>query len=184
MLSCRTLSVLTSHYPTLHSRSNQLAELPKLRFKPLTRLHCMPKIHARLVTSSVLVRMRLTHCLKISIAAKSLKPATLRIPRLSYSFLGLLPAIESLSVRGRRLQETALQRQTKQYSADVVLTVQVQENYQRLDAVFIEDDLQPVWQGELRNISLRLENTGTKPLQEIWLVYGPDDHLWLESSCG
>lgn len=85
-------------------------------------------------------------------------------------------------MRGRRLQETPLQRQTKQYAADVVMTVRVQKKDQQLEALFTEDDLQIVWQGELCKISMRLENTGSKPLQEIWLVYGPDDHLWLESS--
>ncbi|KLO17070.1 hypothetical protein SCHPADRAFT_959188 [Schizopora paradoxa] len=117
-----------------------------------------------------------------TIAAKSLKPATLTIPRLSYSFLGLLPASESLSVRGRRLQETALQRQSKQYAADILMTVRVQDKTQRLEACFVEDDLQFAWEGELIKFSLRLENTGTTPLQEIWLVSGPDDHLWLDSS--
>lgn len=62
------------------------------------------------------------------------------------------------------------------------MTVRVQDKDQRLEVIFVEDDLETVWEGELSKISLRIENTGSKPLQEIWLVAGPDDHIWLESS--
>ena len=89
---------------------------------------------------------------------------------LSYSFLGLLPSSESLSVRGRRLQETAAQRRSKTYAPDVVPSIQVEAKDQRLSAYFTDSLPTTLVNGEQVQLALRIENQGSRPIGEIWLV--------------
>ena len=107
---------------------------------------------------------------------------TIRVLSFTYDFLGLLHTSESLSMRGRRLQETAQHRQTKQYAPDVFMTILVQEATQRLDASFVDDEPSSLWHGELTSCSLRLENLGTEALNEIWFVHGNHDLLFLDNN--
>ncbi|EJD04067.1 uncharacterized protein FOMMEDRAFT_106503 [Fomitiporia mediterranea MF3/22] len=120
----------------------------------------------------------------VSIAIKSHSPCNLTITKVSYAFLGLLLASESLAVRGRRLQETALQRQNKMYAPDVLPNVQVEGREQRLAATYTDKQSAILASGEMIRISLRLENVGTKTIGEIWLVHGSSNELWLDSEEG
>ncbi|KAL5534350.1 hypothetical protein ACEPAG_812 [Sanghuangporus baumii] len=118
----------------------------------------------------------------VSISIKTRRPSNLTVAMLSYAFLGLLPTTESLAVRGKRLHDTAYQRQNKVYAADVLPKVEIEGREQRLLATFT--DAQPVIlaRGEVVQISLRLENMGTKNIGEVWLVHGPSDEIWMEEN--
>ena len=103
---------------------------------------------------------------------------------LSFSFLGLLPASESLSVRGRRLQETAAQRRSKVYAPDVIPSVNVVAKEERLSAHFTDAVAQTLINGEQVHLSLRIENEGSKSIDDVWLVPGPFDELCLDIESG
>lgn len=102
--------------------------------------------------------------------------------RLLYSFLGLLPASESLAVRGRRLHDTAYQRQNKIYAPDVLPKVEIEGREQRLTASLTDAQPDVLARGEIVRISLRLENTGTRNIGEVWLVHSPSDEILVEES--
>ena len=104
--------------------------------------------------------------------------------RLSYCFLGLLPASESLSVRGRRLQETAAQRRSKVYAPNVVPSIHVEAKENRLSASFSDSVPSTLVNGEEVRLSLRIGNEGSKPIGEIYLVPGPFDELSIENREG
>ncbi|EJD55548.1 hypothetical protein AURDEDRAFT_155791 [Auricularia subglabra TFB-10046 SS5] len=95
----------------------------------------------------------------------------LKITRLSYSFLSLLPMSESLARRGRRLHDTPAQRQQPTYAPDVLLSVDIGGELPRLDVTWGDRD---VWQllakGELRRSVLHVRNSGTREVSDIWLT--------------
>lgn len=99
------------------------------------------------------------------------------ITHVIYDFLSLLPSKESLSSRGRRLQDTLSQRQKPAYSPDVIVKVVVEETSHKLLANFVDDDRLVLAQGETKSMSLWFSNTGAKPINEIWLVSGPEDEI-------
>lgn len=74
----------------------------------------------------------------ISIAIKASKPASLIITGVAYDFLGLLPTVESLARRGRRLQDTPQQRQTITYAPNELLKLDVEEASQELAVAFVD----------------------------------------------
>lgn len=94
-----------------------------------------------------------------------------------YEFLSLLPSKESLSYRGRRLQDTLSQRQKPAYSPDVVMNIVIEETSHKLLAHFVDDDRLVLAQGETKSMSLWFSNTGTKAINEMWLVPGPEDEI-------
>lgn len=116
---------------------------------------------------------------KVSIEVKARCPCTISFPLLSYSFLDLLPTTESLAVRGRRLQDTALQRQTKMYAPDIIPKVDIEARKYRLAARFMDSGPYTLATGEVIGMALRIENIGAGPIGQIWLVYGPMDELWV-----
>lgn len=65
------------------------------------------------------------------------------------------------------------------YAPDVFPSVQVEAREQRLAATFTDSQPAILARGELTQISLRVENVGTKTISEVWLVHGPSDELWL-----
>ena len=95
-----------------------------------------------------------------------------------YDFLGLLPTYESLAVRGRRLQETAQQRQSKIYAPDILPKIQVEACDRRIGAAFT-DDLTPILaHGETVTMNIQLENIGSVDVGEVWLVHGVGEEVW------
>lgn len=106
------------------------------------------------------------------------------VTQLRYEFLGLLPTSESLAVRGRRLQETALERQSKVYAPDVFPIVQIQACNRRIDAAFTDDITPILAHGENVTMNIRLENVGAKDVGEIWLIHALDDELWQGTYAG
>ncbi len=106
----------------------------------------------------------------IPLSVKAKRPATLLITHASYEFLALLHTNEALATRGRRLQETPLQRQSKMYAPDVAIKVQVEDARQRLAVNFVDDDRLMLAHGECRVMHLWLSNLGTGPIDEVWLV--------------
>jgi hypothetical protein len=107
---------------------------------------------------------------------------TLQITDVSYSFLSLLPAKESLVTRGRRLQDTPSQRQNKVYAPDVVVKVEVEDAAQRLSAEFFDDNRLVLYHGERKQMRIWLSNVGTQAIGDIWLVGGLEDEFWVEES--
>ncbi|KII93831.1 hypothetical protein PLICRDRAFT_36073 [Plicaturopsis crispa FD-325 SS-3] len=118
----------------------------------------------------------------IPIAIKSTRPASLTITAVSYEFLALLPLSEPLAIRGRRLQETALQRQSVMYAPDVLMNVEVEEASQRLLIDFVDDERLELAQGECKQLRLWISNEGTRNIGETWLVAGVADEVWVDHS--
>ena len=99
----------------------------------------------------------------------------------SYEFLSLLPVTESLGTRGRRLQETPLQRQSKMYAPDVHIKVEVEDARQKLSANFVEDGRLVLAEGECKRVRLWLSNTGSETIGEMWLIAGAEDEFWIDA---
>ncbi|KAG8219699.1 ER-golgi trafficking TRAPP I complex 85 kDa subunit-domain-containing protein [Butyriboletus roseoflavus] len=118
----------------------------------------------------------------ISIAVKASQAASLTIPSITYNFLGLFPARESLARRGRRLQDTLQQRQSVTYAPDILIRTDVEEASQELAVSFENNESLVLNEGEHKSMKLWMTNAGCKTIGEIWLVGGPEDQMWLESS--
>lgn len=101
---------------------------------------------------------------------------------LTYKFLGSIPCSEPLSARGRRLNDTAAQRQEKTYAPDVSVEIETEERRQRLDASFVEDEEVLLLQGERKGLELWINNTGVEDVNEVWMVSGSEDVVWIENS--
>ena len=99
---------------------------------------------------------------------------------MSFDFLSLLPTVESLASRGRRLHDTPLQRQSKVYAPDVVIKTEIEDASQRLLVNFVDDGYLSLVHGECHEMRLWLSNIGSESIGEIWLVEGPEDILWIE----
>ena len=99
---------------------------------------------------------------------------------MNYEFLSLLPASESLASRGPRLQETAIQRQTAAYGSDLTINVEIEEASQKLLASFVDDSRLVMVQGECKSMSLWLSNAGTRNVDEVWMVAGAEDEIWVD----
>ncbi|KAI0778588.1 ER-golgi trafficking TRAPP I complex 85 kDa subunit-domain-containing protein [Trametes elegans] len=120
----------------------------------------------------------------IPIAVKSSQPVSLIVTHAAYEFFSLLPATESLAVRGRRLNDTPAQRQGKVYAPDVLIKVEVEEAGQRLHAHFVDDRHLVLAQGEYKHQRVWLTNSGTRPIGELWVLAGEEDELWIDASSG
>ncbi|TFY79762.1 hypothetical protein EWM64_g4249 [Hericium alpestre] len=116
----------------------------------------------------------------IPIAVKATRSAKLQVSRASYKFLSILPASESLATRGRRLQDTALQRQSKMYAPDTFIAVDVEDASQRLSVNFVEDQRLVLAQGECKRMRLWASNVGTDSIDDVWLVSGDEDEIFLD----
>ncbi|KAI0652274.1 ER-golgi trafficking TRAPP I complex 85 kDa subunit-domain-containing protein [Trametes meyenii] len=120
----------------------------------------------------------------IPVAVKCTRPAALVVTQAAYNFLSLLPATESLAVRGRRLNDTPMQRQGKVYAPDVLTKVEVEEAGQRLHAHFVDDRHLVLAQGEYKHQRVWLTNSGTRPISELWVLAGEEDELWVDVVSG
>ncbi|KAI0639808.1 ER-golgi trafficking TRAPP I complex 85 kDa subunit-domain-containing protein [Trametes polyzona] len=120
----------------------------------------------------------------IPVAVKCTQPATLVVTHTVFEFFSLLPATESLAVRGRRLNDTPLQRQGKVYAPDVLIKIEVEEAGQRLHAHFVDDRHLTLAQGEYKHQRVWLTNSGTRPIKELWVLAGEDDELCFDASSG
>ncbi len=87
--------------------------------------------------------------------------------------------MEPLASRGRRLQDTAAQRQTATYAPDVQIKVQVAEASHKLLVNFVDDGQPVLGQGETKALSLWFSNSGTSSVDEAWLVSGFEDQIWI-----
>jgi trafficking protein particle complex subunit 8 len=105
----------------------------------------------------------------------------LNITHATYDFLGLLPCADSLAVRGRRLHDTAIQRQSKTYAPDVLIRVDVEDVPHRLLVDYVDDGPLYLAQGETRELQLRLANEGTSEISEMWMLAGSDILVWIQS---
>jgi len=103
----------------------------------------------------------------------------LSITHAKYDFLSLLPTIESLASRGRRLHETALQRQQPTYAPDSLIQVEVVPSEHRLLVTYIGGERLILLQGENKAIRFCLTNSGSKPINEVWMVSDIDDEIWI-----
>ncbi|KAI0830719.1 ER-golgi trafficking TRAPP I complex 85 kDa subunit-domain-containing protein [Trametes gibbosa] len=117
----------------------------------------------------------------IPVSVKSSQPVVLVVTNAVYEFFSLLPAVESLAVRGRRLNDTPIQRQDKVYAPDVLMTVEVEEAEQRLHAHFVDDSHLNLAQGEYKHQRVWLTNSGTRPIRDIWVIGGEQDELWFDA---
>ena len=99
----------------------------------------------------------------------------------TYEFFSLLPATESLAIRGRRLNDTPIQRQGKVYAPDILIKVEVEEAGQRLHAHFVDDRHLMLAQGEYKHQRVWLTNSGTRPIGEMWMLAGEEDELWSDA---
>ena len=102
------------------------------------------------------------------------------LTELTYRFLASIPCSERLSTRGRRLNETAVQRQNTTYAPDVFVEIETEERRQRLDVSFVEDKQVALIQGERRRLELWVNNAGVEDVNEVWMVSGPENAVWIE----
>ncbi|KAH9950452.1 ER-golgi trafficking TRAPP I complex 85 kDa subunit-domain-containing protein [Amylocystis lapponica] len=116
----------------------------------------------------------------IPVSVKCKRPASLVITHVVYDFLSLLPVTESLAIRGRRLHDTPLQRQTKTYAPDVMMKLDVEEAGQRLHVNFADDRHLMLAEGEYKRLELWLTNSGARGISELWMIAGEDDEIWLD----
>ena len=79
------------------------------------------------------------------------------------------------------MQDTPSQRQKATYSPDVVIKIEVEETGQQLLVNFVDDSRLVLAQGETTSMTLWFSNTGTKPINEIWMVAGAEDEIWLSA---
>ncbi|KAL4266576.1 ER-golgi trafficking TRAPP I complex 85 kDa subunit-domain-containing protein [Pleurotus pulmonarius] len=134
-------------------------------------------IEAEIVTEIILVPLEVQ---TIPIALKSSQPTSVTITHVTYDFLGLLPVKEPLAYRGRRLHDTQAQRITPTYAPDVQLKVNIAEASHKLFINFVDDSRLVLSQGERKAMSLWFSNTGSTPVDEIWVVASSDDELMFE----
>lgn len=111
---------------------------------------------------------------------KSSRPGSLTITHVTYDFLSLLSSSEPLVSRGRRLQDTPIQRQTATYDLDLTLKVEVEEASQKLLVNFVDDYRLVLARGECKRMKLWFTNTGTRSIGEVWIVAGADDEIWVD----
>ena len=130
--------------------------------------------------ATFLVLILLTRQKKIPISVKSLRPTKVVLTELTYKFLASIPCSEPLSTRGRRLNETAVQRQNTTYAPDVFVEIETEERRQRLDVSFVEDKQVALIQGERRRLELWINNAGVEDVNEVWMVSGPENVVWIE----
>ncbi|KAF7339581.1 hypothetical protein MSAN_02172600 [Mycena sanguinolenta] len=117
----------------------------------------------------------------VPIGIKSSRPTKLTITHAAYDFLSLLPSTESLASRGKRLHNTAAQRQHPTYAPNVLLTVDVVQATHKLLVNFVDDEHLILSEGETTSLRLWFGNRGTKPIGEVWMVSGADDELWVSN---
>lgn len=87
-------------------------------------------------------------------------------------------------MRGRRLNDTPVQRQGKVYASDVLIKIEVEEAGQRLHAHFVDDRHLVLAHGEYKHQRLWLTNSGTRPVSELWLLAGEEDEVWADMEGG
>ncbi|KAF9462100.1 ER-golgi trafficking TRAPP I complex 85 kDa subunit-domain-containing protein [Collybia nuda] len=116
----------------------------------------------------------------VPIYIKSTRPASLSITHAKYDFLSLLPTKESLATRGRRLHDTPLQRQEPTYSPNIIKKVEVVEAVHKMLVSFVDDEHLTLIQGERRSIGLSLSNSGMRPINDVWIIAGPEDEILLD----
>ncbi|KAK0478294.1 ER-golgi trafficking TRAPP I complex 85 kDa subunit-domain-containing protein [Armillaria novae-zelandiae] len=115
----------------------------------------------------------------VSVAIKARRPTSLVITHATYRFLSLLFTTESLASKGKRLHNTPAQRQIPTYTPDVLIKIDVAEASHKLLANFVDDRRLVLGHGETRSLALWLSNTGTRPINEVWLVAGAEDEIWV-----
>ncbi|KIY70143.1 hypothetical protein CYLTODRAFT_392434 [Cylindrobasidium torrendii FP15055 ss-10] len=118
----------------------------------------------------------------VSVGVTASRAGTLVITHATFKFLSLLPSTESLATRGRRLHDTPAQRQQATYASDVKIKVEVVEANQRLLAQFVDDGRMLLLQGETKSLSLWLSNAGTNNVDEVWIVSGSVEQVWVDGS--
>lgn len=118
---------------------------------------------------------------QIPIAVNCTEPSSLIVSDIKFDFLSLLTVTESLAVRGRRLHDTPHQRQNKVYAPDIVLNVEVEDSGYRLHSGFIDDRHLSLFQGEWRRVDIRLHNSGSRAISELWLVTEPYSEVWIDT---
>jgi trafficking protein particle complex subunit 8 len=116
---------------------------------------------------------------QVSIAIRALEPTTLVVYQVKYDFLSVLSVTESLASRGPRLHGTPAQMRSVTYGPDVYLKVDVAPSDNKLSAAFADECEIVLKHGEIREMSIHLTNTGTKPISEVWLVMGGEEELWV-----
>lgn len=100
---------------------------------------------------------------------------------MTYEFLGLLPAREPLTSRGRRLQDTPEQRQNVMYAPDILMQVVVVDAAAKLSVQFSDSSELLLWQGETVKMKVWVINSGTEPIQRIWMLASPTDEIFVPS---
>ncbi|KAG8880663.1 hypothetical protein FRB97_000617 [Tulasnella sp. 331] len=120
----------------------------------------------------------------VSFFIRASRVVSLEMTSICFGFLGLLPMEEPLGVRGRRLNDTAAQREAPVYASDVLMRVDVRRSGGRLHAEISTDQpVQPLGVGEVRNLSVRITNVGSTGVQDLWVVFGESQNaglVWLD----
>ena len=65
------------------------------------------------------------------------------------------------------------------YAPDILPKIRVEARDRRLSAVFTDSQPNILAHGEKIECVLQVENVGTQPIGEVWLVHGDSDEIWL-----
>jgi trafficking protein particle complex subunit 8 len=66
------------------------------------------------------------------------------------------------------------------YADDVYAQMETIDCGQRLHVNFEDEEPLTLVEGERRLFNLWISNTGVQDIEELWLVAGPDDELWID----
>lgn len=66
------------------------------------------------------------------------------------------------------------------YADDVYVQVEAEDCGQRLHVNFMDERRLSLAQGERRLLNLWMSNTGVQDIEELWLVAGAEDELWVD----
>ena len=114
---------------------------------------------------------------QVSLGITCSRPTKLVVSQITCSFLSLFPVTESLAVRGARLNDTAVERQNKMYSADKFPFTEVVNNDTRLVIDTTEDNPSTLYHGEHGQFVVKLFNSGKTTIDEIWVVPARHDRV-------
>ncbi|KAG8829564.1 hypothetical protein FRC17_006390 [Serendipita sp. 399] len=113
---------------------------------------------------------------------------TLFIMEAQYHFFSNLPVKESLSIRGKRLNDTAAQRWEATYAPSQFVKIPVRQvgcllSVEQVDEGDEEEEEEEnlIVQGEIYGIVLRITNRGIEDINEIWLTVPDNISLWIDT---
>ena len=110
-------------------------------------------------------------CSPIQVPISLRTKGMVRLDRITYKLMDVLPVTQSLAKQGPRLNKTPEQRRSRMYGRDTSLLVQIRESIPRIQCTVNAPPRAAV--GELVEVTLTLKNVSTSSARNISLVSSP-----------